>query len=200
MLCALIDSETSRVSYLGNVVEPDKWEYPDNFYHVTVENFEIPENHHSSDYMYLDGEFVYNPYVDPNESYDVIEAMKLVLNEFNMFETLPDEHLAHMATFMDDWAVGQEYSVGDIRKYIAIPYRCLQNHISQEAWTPLDAPSLWARILPGQDGDIGEWVQPDSTNPYMAGDMVTHNGKTWRSTVDNNVWEPGVYGWEEVIQ
>lgn len=30
------------------------------------------------------------------------------------------------------------------------------------------------------------------------GDKVMHNGKTWQSTTDNNVWEPGVYGWEEV--
>ena len=30
------------------------------------------------------------------------------------------------------------------------------------------------------------------------GDKVTNNGKTWQSTTDNNVWEPGVYGWEEV--
>lgn len=22
--------------------------------------------------------------------------------------------------------------------------------------------------------------------------------KTWQSIMDNNVWEPGVYGWEEV--
>ena len=43
-----------------------------------------------------------------------------------------------------------------------------------------------------------EDVQPDSTNPYAKGDKVTHNGKTWQSTTDNNVWEPGVYGWEEV--
>ena len=41
------------------------------------------------------------------------------------------------------------------------------------------------------------WEQPESTNPYMKGDKVTHAGKTWVSTIDNNVWEPGVYGWEE---
>ena len=40
--------------------------------------------------------------------------------------------------------------------------------------------------------------QAESTNPYAKGDKVTHNGKTWISTTDNNVWEPGVYGWEEV--
>ena len=45
---------------------------------------------------------------------------------------------------------------------------------------------------------VPEWEQPDSTNPYAKGDKVTHNGKTWISTADGNVWEPGVYGWEEV--
>ena len=44
---------------------------------------------------------------------------------------------------------------------------------------------------------IPEWIQPDSTNAYMTGDKVMHNGRTWISTIDNNVWEPGVYGWEE---
>jgi hypothetical protein len=32
----------------------------------------------------------------------------------------------------------------------------------------------------------------------MKGDRVTHNDQTWESTVDNNVWEPGVYGWQVV--
>lgn len=34
----------------------------------------------------------------------------------------------------------------------------------------------------------------------MLGDKVTHNGKTWTSIVDNNVWEPGVYGWAEYAE
>lgn len=42
-----------------------------------------------------------------------------------------------------------------------------------------------------------ETSQLDSTNPYTKGDKVTHNGKTWISDIDNNVWEPGVYGWME---
>lgn len=33
---------------------------------------------------------------------------------------------------------------------------------------------------------------------YAQGDKVSHNGKHWTSKVDNNVWEPGVYGWTEV--
>lgn len=42
------------------------------------------------------------------------------------------------------------------------------------------------------------WVQPTGAHDsYMAGDVQTHNGKTWESTIDSNVWEPGVSGWRE---
>lgn len=58
--------------------------------------------------------------------------------------------------------------------------------------------SLGSVFVAGEDGEVLPWEQPDSTNPYMTGDKVTHNGKTWVSDVDNNVWEPGVYGWTEV--
>lgn len=34
----------------------------------------------------------------------------------------------------------------------------------------------------------------------MTGDKVRHNDKVWISIIDNNVWEPGVYGWNEVIE
>ena len=32
---------------------------------------------------------------------------------------------------------------------------------------------------------------------YAKDSKVTHNGKKWISSYDANVWEPGVYGWEE---
>lgn len=42
---------------------------------------------------------------------------------------------------------------------------------------------------------------PMSTSPYMIGDCCTDDGKTYRSTVDNNVWSPVDYpaGWEIVV-
>ena len=62
---------------------------------------------------------------------------------------------------------------------------------------------FWVFLLPlvlmAADVVTG-WIQPNSTNPYMKGDKVTHNGKTWVSDVDNNVWEPSVYGWSEVTE
>lgn len=84
-------------------------------------------------------------------------------------------------------------------------YKVLQAHTSQADWSPDAAPSLFAEALPGQGGtSVGEWVQPDSTNPYMAGDQVTHNGETWESLIDNNVWDPGAQGsevlWQKVTE
>ena len=89
------------------------------------------------------------------------------------------------------------YAIGDRLQYDGSLYKCVQAHTSQEDWTPTAAPSLWAKVLIPVPGTIPEWEQPDSTNPYMAGDKVKHNGKTWVSDIDNNVWEPGVYGWSE---
>lgn len=47
-------------------------------------------------------------------------------------------------------------------------------------------------------GGVPEWEQPDSTNPYMKGDHVIHNGSEWVSDIDYNVFEPGVAGWSVV--
>ena len=92
------------------------------------------------------------------------------------------------------------YATGDRVMYGGVLYKCLQAHTSQGDWTPTAATSLWAKVLIPVPGTIPEWEQPESTNPYMAGDKVTHNGKTWISTTDNNVWEPGVYGWDEITE
>lgn len=100
----------------------------------------------------------------------------------------------------DAWAVGVEYAVDDRIRYNEKLYKCLQSHTSQSTWAPTDAPSLWAQVLIPDPEVIPEWAQPESTNPYMKGDKVKHNGKTWICDIDNNVWEPGVYGWTEITE
>lgn len=90
------------------------------------------------------------------------------------------------------------YSAGDRCLYGGALYKCLQGHTSQGDWTPTSAVSLWAKVLIPDPTVIPEWQQPESTNPYMKGDKVTYQGKIWQSTIDNNVWEPGVYGWEVI--
>ena len=97
-----------------------------------------------------------------------------------------------------EWDETKTYSAGDRVRYNEDLYKCLQAHTAQTTWTPTDAPSLWTKVLIPTPTEIPEWEQPESTNPYMKGDKVKHNSKTWESTTDNNVWEPGVYGWEEI--
>lgn len=94
---------------------------------------------------------------------------------------------------------GHAYKTGEKISYKNKTYRVLQDHTSQADWTPDAAHSLFAEVL--NDG-IKEWVQPDSTNPYMKSDKVKHVGKKWESLIDNNVWEPGAVGtetlWKEI--
>ena len=70
----------------------------------------------------------------------------------------------------------------------------------QAGWTPVTAPSLWAKVLIPDENVIPEWEQPDSTNPYMAGDKILFNGQVYESLIDNNIWSPEVYpaGWRIV--
>lgn len=96
------------------------------------------------------------------------------------------------------WAAYHTYPVGMKVRYGGVLYRCLTAHTSQGDWMPDVSPSLWAKVLV-EDGEILPWEQPESTNPYSKGDKVTHDGKVWVSEIDGNIWEPGVYGWTEVV-
>lgn len=109
---------------------------------------------------------------------------------------LDDTEALEAALLFPKWSASGEYAVGDRVQYEGVLYKCLTAHTAQETWTPTAAPSLWAKVLIPDSDVIPEWEQPESTNPYMAGDKVTYNGQVWISTIDNNVWAPGVYGWE----
>lgn len=113
-------------------------------------------------------------------------------------QTLDDAEALEVKGIYPEWDSAATYAVGVKVLYEAVLYKCIQAHTAQEAWNPIDASSLWAKVLIPDDNVIPEWEQPESTNPYMKGDKVTHNGKTWVSDIDNNTWEPGLYGWTEV--
>lgn len=99
--------------------------------------------------------------------------------------------------FYDEWNVDINVTVGQYIRYEDVLYKVLTAHTTQANWIPSNTPSLFAKVLVDPTGTtVLEWEQPDSTNPYMKGDKVTFNGKTYVSTIDNNVWQPEVYGWE----
>jgi len=90
------------------------------------------------------------------------------------------------------WVIGQTVSIGAIRTYNGVTYTCKQLHVTQSSWTPDLTPALWSVYNP----PLSAWVQPlGAQDSYQIGDRVTHNGNTWESTANNNVWEPGVFGW-----
>lgn len=113
--------------------------------------------------------------------------------------TLDDETALDGVELFPAWKENASYSASDRVRYDGVLYKCLADHTAQYGWIPTAAPSLWAEVLAGQQGtEIGEWTQPDSTNPYMTGDKVLYGGVVWMSSIDNNVWAPDVYGWQRV--
>ena len=126
------------------------------------------------------------------------EVSRMIITKQINGLTVDDSTALRMLEFYPEWAAGQDYTAGFKVQYNGTLYKVLTAHTSQDDWTPDAAPSLFAKVLIPDETVVPEWEQPDSTNPYNAGDKVTHNGKTWVSDVDNNVWEPGVYGWSEV--
>ena len=109
-----------------------------------------------------------------------------------------DTVVLEIPQLLPEWKAGVAYTTGKKIQYGGVVWKVLQDHTSQEGWEPGVAPSLFAEVLIPDPDVIPEWKQPDSTNPYMKGDKVTHNGTTWVCNIDNNVWEPGVYGSDPV--
>ena len=110
--------------------------------------------------------------------------------------SLSDETALTGVELFPPWSVGKAYATGDRVQYEGTLYKCVQGHTSQADWTPPVTPALWTAV---SIDEYPAWVQPTGAHDaYSKGDKVTHSGKHWTSDVDNNTWEPGVYGWTEV--
>ena len=142
---------------------------------------------------------------DPNQK--VVDKLAIDINNIDTFQEqleavtdqLPDTEAIKYNLLFEEWNPIEQYKVGDRIRHNGVLYKCLTAHNAQQDWAPSAAPSLWAQVLidPAISGPQA-WTQPSSTNPYMDGDQVTHNGKTWESQIDNNVWEPGSAGTESL--
>ena len=102
----------------------------------------------------------------------------------------PNEH--------ENWPelIGHFLPYGKIVCYGDALYKVIIPHTAQVDWTPSEAVSLFTKV---SIAECPSWVQPTGAHDaYNTGDKVIYDGKHWVSTVDSNVWQPGVYGWEEV--
>lgn len=112
-------------------------------------------------------------------------------------QTIADENVENCVALFPHWNEESEYEVGYRVQYDGVVYKCVQAHSAQAQWNPVDAVSLWAKVL---NDEVKPWERPDSTNTYMKGDRVTFNGKTYESTIDYNSYSPSEYqqGWKEI--
>lgn len=112
-----------------------------------------------------------------------------------MAEDLTDETALDYKELYPLWLTGHAYGIGDRVRYNETLYKCVQAHTSQSDWTPDITPALWTVV---SIDEWPEWRQPTGAqDAYSFGDKVSHNGKHWVSDYDNNVWEPGAFGWSE---
>ena len=93
----------------------------------------------------------------------------------------------------------QVFNAGELILNNGIIYKTLLTHwVYQE--TSDNFNTFYQKVITVADllaGIIPDWIQPTGAHDaYMKGAKVTYNGKVYVSNCDNNVWAPGVYGWD----
>ena len=119
-----------------------------------------------------------------------------------------EETAIEIATLYPVWAADKQYKANDIVQYgtnsVGDPqlYLVLQAHKSQSDWLPDATASLYKKMGIGESG-YPIWTQPlGAVDAYNIGDIVSYNGKLYKSIINANVWAPDVYpaGWEEYTE
>ena len=86
---------------------------------------------------------------------------------------------------------GLRYRYGD-KLYRLVP----PGHTTQNGWEPPLVPALWVEV---SVEEWPTWVQPSGAHDaYAVGAKCSHNEKHWINNAPGNIYEPGVYGWDEV--
>lgn len=112
-------------------------------------------------------------------------------------ESLPDEDALEGVELFEPWAVDTDYVMGQRIRYGEKLYKCNQTHTSQADWMPDLTPALWSEVA-DPSVEWPEWRQPQGAHDaYEKGAKVSYNERHWISTIDANVYVPGVFGWEE---
>jgi hypothetical protein len=136
------------------------------------------------------------PKTEPNYD-ELIVAVKKMLS--TQAEELSDEDALDVAALFPTWTskLGQQVNIGERLWYNEKLYKVIQQHTTQEDWTPDVVPGLYTEV---SILEWPEWMQPISAETaYNTGDKVTFEGTHYVSLIDNNTWSPAAYpqGWEE---
>jgi hypothetical protein len=121
-------------------------------------------------------------------------------------DSIIDENLDQFSKILPTFTTGMKYTKGNMVVYENSVYRVLQDHTSQNDWTPDKTASLFVKVAGAEVSDSGEvtvnewpnFVQPTgATDAYSKDSKVTFEGCHYISLIDNNVWSPVTYpdGW-----
>ena len=129
---------------------------------------------------------------------ELMEVSSLVFVKMAQDGTLDDVTISEHPSLFPTWTEKWAGKAGTILMDEGNLYRSIHDVGEGQNTKPSDTPSMWTPISDPTE-EYPAWVQPiGSHDAYSAGDKVSHSDKHWVSTVDGNVWEPGVYGWEVV--
>lgn len=139
--------------------------------------------------------------IDVNRMKLLAQQMRRALELFAA--SITDESaMMEIADVYPEYSAGKPYKTGDIFRWGTNAdgetqlWQVLQGHTSATHWPPNEAVSLYKAIGFTAEG-YSIWTQPlGATDAYQEGDIVEYEGSLWISTCANNVWAPGVYGWE----
>ena len=124
------------------------------------------------------------------------EAEAIVAALVKLRESVTDEQALSVPVLYPAWRSGVDYVTGQRVLHVGVLYKVLQDHTSQDDWTPDATPALWVVV---SIDEYPEWVQPTGAHDaYNTGDKVSYNGKHYVCTINANTYAPDVYGWEEV--
>ena len=130
--------------------------------------------------------------------YDEILRTIIGSNSEKIVSTFTDESAVKVTDLFPVWSVGIAVAKDSRYQYEGKLYKVVQAHTTQADWQPDITPALWVKV---SLDEWPEWIQPTGAHDaYAKGDKVTHSSKKWTSDVDANTWEPGVYGWTEVVE
>lgn len=124
------------------------------------------------------------------KAYQLRTILKQVLNEATAASALEAKELFPL------WVVGIQVQEGERYQYNNDLYQVVTPHTTQIDWTPDKVPALFKLV---SIDEFPEWKQPlGASDAYQKDDKVTYDNQHWVSIVNNNVWQPGIYGWNKI--
>jgi hypothetical protein len=107
--------------------------------------------------------------------------------------------ISEVPKWIQPLGAGSEYALNDEVFHREKQWR---SNVPANVWEPGGVGITQWDDITAADTPVEEfpaWVAwPGSGPTYQVGDKVSHNGLHWISNTPNNVWEPGVFGWDQV--